>query len=134
LSVGRFQYYANQSEHYRIGSPRRKGEGLRIGTVRLLPQGVPKREYAKRDLFDAWLPLVAPSRELLKSYKDGKKSSAQFFRAYKTEMKESAARHTIEFLAAVSRETPIAIGCYCEDESRCHRKALLELIRQQIDR
>jgi uncharacterized protein YeaO (DUF488 family) len=69
---------------------------------------VPKREYAKRDLFDLWLPLVAPSRELLKSYNDGKKSAAQFFRAYKTEMKEPAARHTIELLAAIARQTPIA--------------------------
>jgi len=114
---------------YRIGSPRRKGEGLRIGTVRLLPRGVRKSEYAKRDLFDVWLPLVAPSRELLKSYNEGKKSSAQLFRAYKAEMQAPAARHTIELLAAIARETPIAVGCYCEDESRCHRKVLIELIR-----
>jgi len=114
---------------YQIGSPRRKGEGLRIGTTRLLPRGVPKREYAKRDLFDVWLPLVAPSRELLKSYTTGRKSAAQFFRAYKTEMKEPAARHTIELLAAIARQTPIAVGCYCQDESRCHRKVLIELIR-----
>jgi uncharacterized protein YeaO (DUF488 family) len=119
---------------YRIGSPRRKGEGLRIGVTRLLPRGVRKSEYSKRDLFDVWLPLVAPSRELLKSYTSGKKSAAQFFRAYKSEMKEPAARHTIELLAAVARETPIAIGCYCEDELECHRKALLELIREQIHR
>ena len=114
---------------YQIGSPRRKGEGLRIGTTRLLPRGVPKREYAKRDLFDVWLPLVAPSRELLKSYTTGRKSAAQFFRTYKTEMKEPAARHTIELLAAIARQTPIAIGCYCHDESHCHRKVLIELIR-----
>ena len=116
---------------YRIGSPRKKGEGLRIGTVRLLPRGVPKREYAKRDLFDVWLPLVAPSRELLNAYNSGKKTVDQLFRAYRAEMKQPAARHTIELLAAVARETPIAIGCYCEDESHCHRKALLELIRKQ---
>src|SRR5262245_13924304 len=114
---------------YRIGSPRTKGEGLRIGTTRLLPRGVPKREYAKRDLFDVWLPLVAPSRELLKSYNSGKKSAAQFFRAYKSEMKGPTARHTIELLATIARRTPIAIGCYCEDESHCHRKVLIELIR-----
>src|SRR5215831_12146455 len=111
---------------YRIGTPRRKGAGLRIGTTRLLPRGVPKSEYVKRDLFDVWLPLVAPSRELLKSYNAAKKSEAQFFRAYKREMKEPAARHTIELLAAIARQTPIAIGCYCEDESRCHRKVLIE--------
>jgi uncharacterized protein YeaO (DUF488 family) len=114
---------------YRIGSPRRKGEGLRVGTVRLPARGVRKSEYAKRDLFDVWLPLVAPGRELLKSYNAGKKTSAQLFRAYKAEMKEPAARHTIELLAAIAREMPIAVGCYCEDESRCHRKVLIELIR-----
>ena len=114
---------------YRIGSPRKKSEGLRIGTVRLLPRGVPKREYAKRDLFDVWLPLVAPSRELLKAFTSGKKSLEQFFRAYRAEMKEPAARHTIELLAALARQTPIAIGCYCEDESRCHRSVLIKLIR-----
>lgn len=114
---------------YRIGSPRKKSEGLRIGTVRLLPRGVPKREYAKRDLFDVWLPLVAPSRELLKTYTTGKKSAGQFFRAYRTEMKEPVARHTIELLAALAKRTPVAIGCYCEDESRCHRSVLIKLIR-----
>ncbi len=114
---------------YRIGSPRSKGDGLRIGTVRLLPRGVPKKEYAKRDLFDVWLPLVSPSRELLKLYNAGKKSPAQFFRAYRAEMKEPAARHTIELLAAIAERTPISVGCYCEDENRCHRSVLLELIR-----
>jgi len=97
-----------------------------------LPRGVRKSEYAKRDLFDVWLPLVAPSRELLKSYNAGKKTATQFFRAYKSEMKQPTARHTIELLAAIARQTPIAIGCYCEDESRCHRKALIELIRNEI--
>ncbi|HEY2827779.1 MAG TPA: DUF488 family protein [Pirellulales bacterium] len=114
---------------YRIGSPRKKSEGLRIGTVRLLPRGVPKREYSRRDLFDIWLPLVAPSRELLKAFQSGKKTAAEFFRAYRTEMKQPTARHTIELLAAISRHTPIAVGCYCENESRCHRSVLIKLIR-----
>ena len=114
---------------FRIGAPRSRGEGLRIGTVRLLPRGVPKREYSKRDLFDVWLPLVAPSRELLKAYNAGKLSPKRFFAKYRTEMKHPEARHTIELLAAVARQTPIAVGCYCEDETRCHRTALIELIR-----
>jgi uncharacterized protein YeaO (DUF488 family) len=80
-------------------------------------------------LFDVWLPLVSPSRELLKAFQDGKKSPAQFFRAYRSEMQEPAARHTIELLAAISRQTPIAVGCYCEDESRRHRSMLIKLIR-----
>lgn len=114
---------------YRIGSPRKKSEGLRIGTVRFLPRGVKKADYSKRGLFDVWLPLVAPSRELVKVFFSGKKTQAQFFRAYRAEMKQPAARHTIELLAALAERTPIAIGCYCEDESRCHRSALIKLIR-----
>ena len=115
---------------YRIGSSRKKGEGLRIGVVRFLPRGVPKREYGKRDLFDVWLPVLAPSKKLVTSFFAEKKSSAQFFRAYRAEMKQPAARHTIQLLAALAKRTPLAIGCYCEDESRCHRSALISLIRR----
>jgi uncharacterized protein YeaO (DUF488 family) len=115
---------------FRIGAPRVRGEGLRIGTVRLLPRGVPKREYSQRDLFDVWLPLVAPSRELLKAYNAGK----LFFAKYRTEMKQPEARHTIELLAAIAREMPIAVGCYCEDETRCHRSVLIKLIRDSEQR
>ena len=114
---------------YRIGSPRNSKAELRIGTVRLPPRGVPKRDYARRGLFDVWLPLMAPSRELLKAFHAGNKSPSQFFRAYRAEMQQPAARHTIELLAAISRHTPIAVGCYCEDETRCHRSVLIELIR-----
>ncbi len=120
---------ALQAKTYQIGSPRKPGEGLRIGTVRFLPRGVPKKEYAKRGLFDVWLPLVAPSRKLLKEFTSGKKTVAQFFRAYRAEMKEPTARHTIELLATVAQRTRIAIGCYCEDETRCHRSVLIQLIR-----
>jgi uncharacterized protein YeaO (DUF488 family) len=118
-----------QVSTYRIGSPRHNKHELRIGTVRLLPRGVPKREYAKRGLFDVWLPLVAPSRELLQEFKQGKKTAQQFFRAYRAEMQRPDARHAIELLAAVGRKMPIAVGCYCEDESRCHRSVLIQLIR-----
>jgi uncharacterized protein YeaO (DUF488 family) len=114
---------------FKIGSSRAKNEGLRLGTVRLLPRGVPKREYAKRNMFDVWLPLVAPSRKLLKQYKTGKKTAAAFFKAYRTEMKEPKARHVIELLAAIAEQTPIGVGCYCEDESTCHRSVLIQLIR-----
>jgi uncharacterized protein YeaO (DUF488 family) len=118
-----------QISTFRIGSPRQKKEGLRIGTVRLLPRGVPKREYAKRDLFDVWLPLVAPSRELLKEFQTEKKTLHEFFRAYHAEMKQPSARHIIKLLAKVAEQTPIAVGCYCEDETRCHRSQLIKLIR-----
>src|SRR5262245_3965357 len=112
---------ALQVTTYRIGSPRIKTEGLRIGTVRFLPRGVPKREYARRDLFDVWLPLVAPSRTLLKAYSSGELSALQFFAKYRNEMKRPEARCTIELLAAVAKRTPVAVGCYCEDETCCHR-------------
>jgi uncharacterized protein YeaO (DUF488 family) len=114
---------------YRIGSPRKKSDGLRIGAVRLLPRGVPKREYASGGFFDVWLPLVAPSLELLKGFKSGKKSVDQFFRAYRAEMQRPDARHTIDLLATISRQMPIAVGCYCDDESRCHGSVLIKLIR-----
>ena len=114
---------------YRIGEPRKSREPLRIGTVRFLPRGVRKQEYAKRGIFDIWFPLIAPSRELVKAFQARKKSWAQFSRAYRREMEQPAARHIIELLAKIAERTPIAIGCYCEDESRCHRSVLIELIR-----
>lgn len=119
---------------YRIGSPREKSEGLRIGAVRFLPRGVKKSDYSKYDYFDLWLPLVAPSRELLKSFTSGKISAAQFFRAYRTEMRLPAVRHLLELLAKVAQRTPILVGCYCEDETRCHRSVLIELIRTEGNR
>jgi uncharacterized protein YeaO (DUF488 family) len=119
-----------QVSTYRIGSPRAKSEGLRIGTVRFIPRGVKKTDYSKHDFFDVWLPLVAPSRELLKSFTSGKKSVGQFFRAYRAEMREPAAKHLLDLLAKVAQRTPISVGCYCEDETRCHRSVLIELIRE----
>ena len=114
---------------FRAGSPRKESEGLRIGTVRLLPRGVPKKEYARRNFFDVWLPTLAPSRELLKAYNDGKLTLKQFFAKYHSEMKRPEARHTIDLLAAVAQITPIAVGCYCEDETCFHRSVLIKLIR-----
>lgn len=113
----------------RLGSPRAPDEGLRIGTVRYLHRGVRKGDLAKRDYFDVWLPILAPSRELLREFKDGDRPISRFFARYRREMQETDARQTIELLAALARRTPIAIGCYCEDESACHRSVLFELIR-----
>lgn len=116
----------------RLGSPRGPGEGLRIGTVRRLPRGVPKAEYAARDLLDVWLPELAPSEELLKlglaveSERDWK----TFVRRYRAEMKRPEARHLLDTLAALSRQTDFALGCYCADESRCHRSILRELLAE----
>jgi uncharacterized protein YeaO (DUF488 family) len=113
-----------------LGSPRSRGEGLRIGAVRYLPRGVAKSDYGRRDYFDVWLPTLAPSRELLRAYKTSGMTPATFYRRYRTEMRQLEARQTIELLARVAARTPLAVGCYCEDERRCHRRVLVELIRR----
>jgi len=115
----------------RLGSPRSQGEGLRLGTVRRPPRGVPKAEFASRDFYDVWLPELSPSEALVQS---GRGASNEhewrtFVKRYRAEMKQPAAARLLELLAALSQTTALALGCYCADESRCHRsilKALLE--------
>ena len=119
----------------RLGSPRHPGEGLRIGTVRRPPRGVPKSEYASRDIYDAWLPALAPSETLLKDARaalaDGdEKAWKSFVRRYRAEMKAPDARALLDVLAALSHQTNFAVGCYCADESRCHRSVLRELLAE----
>ncbi|MBI3862473.1 MAG: DUF488 family protein [Planctomycetia bacterium] len=113
-----------------IGAPRKPGEGLRIGTIRFLPRGVPKSKYAERDLFDLWLPILAPSRELFSAFRAGKISASRFFQRFRREMAETDPRQVIQLLAALARHTPLSVGCYCEEESRCHRSVLGKLIRE----
>jgi uncharacterized protein YeaO (DUF488 family) len=118
----------------RLGSPRAPGEGVRLGTVRHPPRGVPKDEYARRDFFDAWLPELAPSAELLawaRSEPMTDRHWASFERRYRREMRQPAARHLIATLAALSREADFSVGCYCEDEHRCHRSVLKELLLEE---
>ena len=115
---------------YRLGTPRGKGEGLRVGATRYLPRGVPKAEYGRRDYFDVWLPLLAPSRELLAWYRDEERPAEAFFRRYRKEMAATDARQAIALLAEVARRTPVGVGCYCADEARCHRTELERLIRE----
>ena len=99
--------------------------------MRLLPRGVRKQDYARRNYFDVWLPnLCPPSRELLSQWKSGKISVAAFFARYRSEMKRTEPRQLIKLLASLARRTPIAVGCYCEDESCCHRLVLKKLIRE----
>jgi len=115
----------------RLGSPRAKGEGLRIGTVRRPPRGVPKAEYASRDFYDVWLPNLAPSEGLLKQARaslDDPKGWRAFVRRYRLEMKRPESRALLETLAALSRQSNFSVGCYCADESRCHRSVLRELL------
>jgi uncharacterized protein YeaO (DUF488 family) len=117
----------------RLGSPRAPGEGLRIGTVRRPPRGVPKNEYSSRDLYDAWLPELAPSETLLKQAQQAHddRSWKAFVRRYRAEMGRPEARHLLALLAALSHHTDFSVGCYCADETRCHRSVLKELLREQ---
>jgi uncharacterized protein YeaO (DUF488 family) len=120
---------------YHIGTARKSDEGLRIGTVRYLPRGVRKEDYARKDYFDVWLPTLAPSRELMGWYKKGELSKERwqlFAKRYKTEMQKSDSRQAIKLLAEFGKKTPISIGCYCGDENRCHRSILLKLIRNAV--
>ena len=116
----------------RLGSPRAPGEGLRLGTVRRPPRGVPKAEHASRDFYDAWLPELAPSEELVKRALKAKEEREwrAFERLYRAEMKRPEAQHLLGLLAALSRRTDFSVGCYCEDESRCHRSILREILRE----
>ena len=117
----------------RLGSPRAPGEGLRVGTVRRPPRGVPKQEFASRDFYDVWLPNLAPTADLVSQAlaADNDKEWAAFRRKYVAEMKKPDASHLLDMLAALSQQTNLAVGCYCEDESRCHRSILRELLQER---
>jgi uncharacterized protein YeaO (DUF488 family) len=114
----------------RLGQPREPGEGLRIGTVRRPPRGVPKTEFARRDYYDVWLPNLAPSEEVMKLGLTAETESQwkAFARRYHAEMKVPAAAHLLDTLAALSHHAAFAVGCYCADESRCHRSLLRGLL------
>jgi uncharacterized protein YeaO (DUF488 family) len=117
----------------RLGSPRARGEGMRIGTVRRPPRGVPKAEFAKRDWYDVWFPTLAPSVETMKLAQQARSDAdwAAFTRRYRAEMAAPEARHAIGLLAALSQHADFSVGCYCEDESRCHRSLLRALLAEQ---
>jgi uncharacterized protein YeaO (DUF488 family) len=115
----------------RLGTPRSPDEGTRLGTVRRPPRGVRKDEFASRDYFDVWLPELAPSADVVSWALSEPWTDARwrlYSRRYLKEMREPAARHLIELLAALSRRTNFSIGCYCEDETRCHRSLLRNLL------
>jgi uncharacterized protein YeaO (DUF488 family) len=114
----------------RLGSPRLEGEGLRIGTVRRPPRGVPKAEIAARNIYDVWLPELAPSEALIKLAQaaEGDKQWRTFERRYRAEMHRPEKRHLLDLLAALSRQSNFSVGCYCADENRCHRSILRELL------
>lgn len=109
----------------RLGSPRATGEGLRLGTVRRPPRGVKKADYARRDYYDLWLPDLAPSMRLIAK---AQRDFDGFAKAYRKEMSSPAAERLVELLARLSHESDLSVGCYCEDESRCHRSILRKLL------
>jgi uncharacterized protein YeaO (DUF488 family) len=114
----------------RLGSPRQPGEGIRLGTVRRPPRGVPKSEFATRDFYDVWFPNLAPTEELLKFALASKDEAGwkQFRRRFLQEMKHPEASRVLDLLAALSHQTNFAVGCYCEEEGRCHRSILRGLL------
>jgi uncharacterized protein YeaO (DUF488 family) len=117
----------------RLGTPRGPDEGLRLGTVRRPPRGVKKADFAKLDYYDQWLPLVAPSQKLVSSglaqdWTD--KRWAKFAKAYRREMSAPAPQQMLELLARMSHHADFSVGCYCENEQRCHRSVLRELLAE----
>ena len=114
----------------RLGSPRADGEGLRIGTVRRPPRGVKKEDYAAKDIYDVWFPNLSPSEPLLKEGRNAadEKAWKAFKRKFLAELKTPAISKELDLLAALSHQTDMAIGCYCENEDRCHRSILKELL------
>jgi uncharacterized protein YeaO (DUF488 family) len=114
----------------RLGSPRHPEEGLRVGTVRRPPRGVPKAEFASQDWYDVWFPTLAPSEATVAigRHADSPAAWAQFVKAYRAEMAAPECRHALALLAALSRSAALSVGCYCEDESRCHRSVLRDLL------
>jgi uncharacterized protein YeaO (DUF488 family) len=117
----------------RLGSPRKPNEGLRLGTVRRPPRGVPKTQFAKLDYYDVWLPNLAPSQELvgfaLRSQND--RSWKAFERKFRAEMTKPDAARVLDVLAALSHQTNFSLGCYCENEQRCHRSILRKLLAER---
>jgi uncharacterized protein YeaO (DUF488 family) len=115
----------------RLGSPREPGEGPRLATVRRPPRGVRREDYARRDYFDLWLPDLAPSGPLVSYAKSQPLTPARwrtFARRYRSEMRAPAARRLLATLALLSAQASFSVGCYCADESRCHRSLLRQLL------
>ena len=113
-----------------LGTPRRRGEGLRLGTVRRPPRGVPKSDFARLDYYDVWFPNLSPSVELVQEALNAsdEKAWAAFKRKFLREMSTSDRSRELDLLAALSHKTNLSVGCYCENESRCHRSILRELL------
>jgi len=117
----------------RLGSPRKPSDGLRLGTVRRPPRGVPKADFARLDYYDVWFPNLSPSAELVQEALNATddRSWAAFKRKFRREMSESNRSRELDLLAALSHQTNFSIGCYCEEEAHCHRSVLRELLTER---
>ena len=117
----------------RLGSPREPDEGLRIGTVRRPPRGVRKEDFAAKDFFDVWFPNLSPSAELVKQAQSAndQRSWSAFQKRFRAEMSRPDASKELDLLAALSHQTNMSLGCYCEKEEKCHRSVLRELLAER---
>jgi len=117
----------------RLGSLRAAGEGVRIGTVRRPPRGVPKADFARLDYYDTWLPLLAPSLGLMSEAKAARTAADwdRFVRRFRAEMNGADASRVLDLLALLSRSADFSVGCYCEVEDRCHRSVLRQLLAER---
>ena len=117
----------------RLGTPRAKGEGLRIGTARRPPRGVPKAEFASQDWYDVWFPNLAPSVETMKLGQAAGTPAqwAAFAKKYRAEMAAPDNARTLDLLAALSHTANFSVGCYCQDEAHCHRSVLRALLAER---
>lgn len=116
-----------------LGTPRLPGEGLRLGTVRRPPRGVPKSDFARLDFYDVWFPNLSPSADLVREAlaATGEKAWAAFRKKFRQEMNQPDQSRELDVLAALSHQTNLSLGCYCESESRCHRSILRELLLER---
>jgi uncharacterized protein YeaO (DUF488 family) len=117
----------------RLGTPREAGEGLRLGTVRRPPRGVKKADFARLDYYDVWFPSLSPSTELVAEalHAPNDRAWAAFKRKFRKEMSEPGPSRELDLLAALSHTTNLSVGCYCQDENRCHRSVLRELLEER---
>jgi len=116
-----------------LGTPRRRGEGLRLGTVRRPPRGVPKADFARLDYYDVWFPNLAPSAELVREAQEAtdERAWAAYRRKFRSQMSAPDRSRELDLLAALSHHTNLSLGCYCQDETRCHRSVLRELLAER---
>jgi uncharacterized protein YeaO (DUF488 family) len=116
----------------RLGTPRLRGEGVRIGTVRRPPRGVPRSEFSTQNWYDVWFPNLAPSVETMKMAQQAQTPAqwSAFVKKYRSEMSTPQAKHDLDLLAALSQTSDFSVGCYCEDENHCHRSILKSLLAE----